>query len=249
MSVSLVKAYIGHEPVAPAAWLLENVSNRPAAYRYLGGELPGDLTSVHTGWSALQAEESEGGYVRNHYAGMPRFVEVPVTLWGDYCGSDYGRSNFRVLADELRAYGVVEVIGDFFSQWLVLPAYAPIPLHLLESLRTLADEYPLWDESDHSELTMEMTSEAWSDYARDDMLRDIGRTDHSALCAWIEGQDTDTLDALLQRVVWEFYSDGSGEYPYAETATSVIFPLWEDLTAHMVATLLPMVPADILARF
>lgn len=142
-------------------------------------------------------------------------VEVLGTVWGDYVGSDYNRSNYRSL---LRDYpdAFVDVTGHYGSSTLFLPLDAEIPVDLVEGLEGLLD-YPIWDESDHSDLTMELEQEAWDSWGRDDWKREITRL------AGQEHRDADEVEDYLDRLedteVNELASDaaygpdGHGDHP------------------------------------
>lgn len=139
--------------------------------------------------------------------------EVPVTLWGDYCGDSYGRSNYRSL---LRDYPdtFIEVTGDYWSQYLAIPADSLTDD--LEGIFTgLAEQYPLYDEEDHSQLEMEEADEQWYSWAKSDVLFSLSRD---------YGIDTDAIDP--EELTDAFWFDVSGwpESPRLENAVTIHFP-------------------------
>ena len=213
------------EILHPATWLLDNLYNKPAVYRYLGEESPADMSVLHAGWGGLVHEKSEGGYVESAYPDAPRFIGVPCTTWGDYCGDDVQRSNHRCLEKELEPYGVKEVRGDFYSFWLVLPADAMLPEHLLNGLREIADEYPIWDESDYSELEWELQQSDWEDWACMEFRTFL----HNAVTG--EGPESwvaNLSDEQLGDMVWEAMSNDEVDWQN-ETATGGYFRGLEEL--------------------
>lgn len=243
MAVSLHKPYAEpngawSEPLAPAAWLAdrENLYNVSRTYRWLGGGSGDELGVLHLGWSGLKDDspqsyngESSPGYVANTYGWAPRFVEVPYVAWGDYSGSGVERSNFRCLLEDLAPYGVLEVRGGYGSRTLVLPYGAPVPLHILSELAKLADEYPLWNEEDHSALESELATEAWDDYAHGDLVGDLYKLADAGDEGWEAYVDAVPAE-VLQAAFWQAVSDGD-EYPYLESAVSVVFPKWDEIVA------------------
>ena len=99
-------------------------------------------------------------------------ITVQGTTWGEYCGTTYTRSNARSLVRDFPDT-FVTVTGDYSSEFLVLPLDAYIPEHLAEALVELADQYPVYDESDMSELEFEIESECWELYGRSDFLSEV----------------------------------------------------------------------------
>jgi hypothetical protein len=161
-----------------------------------------------TGWVDTEPEEAGGSaYIsdlrlipnRDEVGELPShtsadFIGVPVTLWGDYCGSDLGRSNSRSL---VRDY------PDLFV--------------------TVHDEYPLYDEDDHSALELELADEAWDAWVRFDLGRSLSDA----------GVDVDAIsDDELRERFYAFVSDTPQPY-YCESADSVVFPYWDDVVAAL----------------
>jgi len=106
------------------------------------------------------------------WSDTPTHIEVRNTAWGDYCGGTAERSNARSLARDFPET-FVTVTGGFGSEYLALPIDAEIPEYLYDLLVSLADDYPLYDESDHSELESEIERECWESYGRYDLTREI----------------------------------------------------------------------------
>jgi hypothetical protein len=106
---------------------------------------------------------------------------------------------------------------------------------LVDIFTGLRDEYPLYDEEDDSMLVMELADDAWDAYASWDLRRDLrdamadlfGGDDDAASDAVDEISDAD-LRERFYAAVWE-----SDEYPYAETADSVVFPMWDDVVNRL----------------
>lgn len=186
------------------------------------------------GWrETLPPEPGEATYLSYftykhdaHDVDSTTFVAVPMTSWGDYGGSTIERSNARSL---VRDYPdtFVAVSGDYGSESLVLPADADVDDDLFETLVALAEEYPLYDEGDHSELEMELTQERWDSFGAHDLERELS---DAGLCEEMM-PDADGLWYWLRRA-WQ----GAGFYPYSESATNMI--LWD---AHTVEAILTMI--------
>lgn len=180
-------------------------------------------------WTELDAPEggstASWSNFREPYGDeTPTYFEVPVTAWGDYIGSAVERSNHRSLE---RDYPESFVDATAFpgSHTLMMPLSA-VTEELVNLLTGLRDEYPLYDESDHSELEMELADEAWGAYARYDLVRDLRDA----------GVPDETLDAISEAELRErFYTavSESNEYPYAETADSIVFPMWDAVVSTL----------------
>lgn len=105
--------------------------------------------------------------------GTGRVKPLPLTIieyatGSDYSGSLVERSNFRVLQRDFP--WLVEIYGGHGTQGLAyLGRRENQNDALIEAIDSLAD-YPLLDESDHSELECETEDEAWSDYGESDFV-------------------------------------------------------------------------------
>ena len=174
----------------------------------------------------MGGEETSYGFYRimsvDDYNGKYRmsedsvtYLEVPGTVWGDYCGSVYNRSNMRRLLEDYPDT-FVTVGMDFSSTCLLLPLNSAMPEGLGDILDGLED-YPIYDESDLSELETEMTDEAWDRWGAWDLRRDLEKAlgDDS-----LEDVEDDAL-----REAWWAACEVAGFYPYAEDATNMI--LWD----------------------
>lgn len=155
----------------------------------------------------------------------PTHFEVPVTLWGDYVGSGVERSNHRSL---LRDYPetFVDVYGDYSSHYLVIPV-ANLTQELVDTFTGLRYEYPLYDESDHSELEMELADEAWDAYVKWDLPRALREA----------GVSDEVLDEISDEDLRERFYTAVSDTPqpyYCESADSVVFPYWDDVVAALV---------------
>ena len=148
--------------------------------------------------------------------------EVPVTLWGDYCGSSVERSNYRSL---LRDYPelFIEVYGDFYSKRLYIPA-DKMDDEMREMLVGLEEQYPLYDEEDHSSLEMDCAWEAWDLYLKDEF---------SSMETELHWEDwTDKDWEFVQQRYYDLTYDQSG-CPYMESADSVVFPDHDKVTEEL----------------
>lgn len=192
---------------------------------------------VWDGWTYYGPQSSErseaptGGetaYLSNYRAvrgdETPDAWELPVTLWGDYCGDDLGRSNHDALLED---YGpaLVSVSGDYYSRVLLIPATigADDAAALAEIGTALRDEYPLYSDDHHSRMEMEAASDAWDEYLGSDVRWSLTR-DH--------GIDADDVDACADVIRELFYAAvrHADAWPYFESATSIVFP---DADAHV----------------
>lgn len=136
---------------------------------------------------------------------------------GDYdnCGL-VCQSNHRVLVracnnalkgdDTCQLPWFVELYGGHGSYGILIHARRA-PDSIAEMLAGLSD-YPLLDESDHSELEMEGTQEAWSDWGRDDYRRALEKAFSDA---GFEYDFDDVEDAELDRHFDEIANE-IGEY-------------------------------------
>jgi hypothetical protein len=183
------------------------------------------------------------------------YFEVPVTCWGDYVGSDIERSNHRSLR---RDYPETFVDATAYpgAHTLMVPVASLAALidvdddgeidddaaqDLVNIFTALRDEYPLYDEEDSSALVTELADEAWNAYASWDLRRDLRDAVYSILVYHVNSADVDdATDHIVDEIddadlrerfytaVWE-----SNEYPYAETADSVVFPMWDDVVNRL----------------
>ncbi len=152
------------------------VGVRPVFLQHTGDGVHWQEGWFRLGWSDIvSVSADERGFWA--YPGPPTHVQVPCTTWGDYVGSAVERSNHRSILTE---YGtgddmliVKDVRGDYSSHSLVMALDDRIPASLAEQLTKLADEYPLWDEDDHSQLEMELESEMWDAYVYADLRREM----------------------------------------------------------------------------
>lgn len=157
--------------------------NAPSLADWLGDEddVPGPGESTSLGWGGISTR-SDSGTIRPsdlEDEGGARFVVFSrVTGWGDYAGSDYDRSNCRSLARDFPEI-FVHVTGGYGYEVLAIDLDLELPedtdlageVYVLRILRELADDYPIYDESDHSELQMELEQEDWESFGRDEVRR------------------------------------------------------------------------------
>jgi hypothetical protein len=175
----------------------------------------GDSVSMGT----LGMDLAKNGETVTHY-------EVPMTVWGDYCGSSVERSNYRALLSDYPDT-FVEVLGGYHSQYLAIPVDG-LTEDLREIFTDLVEQYPLYDESDHSELEMTEASEQYEQWAKADILSSLAR-DHDI--------DTDTIDEdWLSTEFWSFMST-QGEYPYLEDAVTIVYPNMDEFVTSIARTL------------
>lgn len=118
--------------------------------------------------------------------------------------STIDRSNFRSL---MRDYPQVEWRNVHYANQDSLGAYvSDIPGHLIETLCRLADDYPVYDESDMSELEHDEITASWDDYMADEIKRELSEP---AQLMWER-----LGDAKISELWWEAVgNDVFGNYP------------------------------------
>lgn len=176
---------------------------------------PNPVGGDRVGMGTLGMMTRQGSEPCTHY-------EVPCTVWGDYCGDSMQRSNYRSL---LRDYPetFIEVYGDYESHYL---AMCPIDLseELAEIFVNLVEQYPLYDEKDHSELEMEELEEQWGQWIESDILSSL-RYDH--------GIDTDNVSETWLRDKFYAYLSDANEYPRLEDAVTIYIPWLDDFVLEV----------------
>ena len=123
-------------------------------------------------------------------------------LSGDYCGAPHTASNCRVLLEEFGGSPQCrETYGSYGSRSIAIdPRY--LSDELLESLQSL-ESYPVLDESDCSELELELQTEAWESWAERDFSRALEER-LSSLCGdetaeeIVESLSSDQLYSLFE---------------------------------------------------
>lgn len=149
------------------------------------------------------------------YQDRPALLQIDVVGYGDYTShSLMERVNFQYLLDTWGEHLVTLGSGSHDGQGLAVWADAEIPTGLAKDVYG-AREWCL-DDDLYLQLEAELTEDAWEEYGARDMrseLRDI------------MGEDVvEELDDAAIRSAWEDVVSEAGEYPYAESSTSVV--LW-----------------------
>jgi hypothetical protein len=176
-------------------------------------------------------------------------IAIPGTAWGDYSGDDYTRSNYRSILRDFPEH-VVDIYGDYGFSGLALALDSDVPEELLDGLEWLL-EYPLWDESDHSDLVMELEQEDWDSWGRSDLMsevRDLAQqraalrlckpSDPDRVEEYLDGLEDTDLNVLASDAAYG--PDGHGEHPMyvAETATGGYWEGFRDEWAPKVLDLI-----------
>lgn len=141
---------------------------------------PGD--SVHYGelhekslmWYYERYDQFGPVFDSGHYVhGIPCTI-IEATECGDYSGNALvGESNYRTMKAEFP--WLVEIYGSHgYKALAYLGKRENQSDALIEAIDSLAD-YPLYDESDHSELECERESEAWSEDGEHDFKRALAK--------------------------------------------------------------------------
>lgn len=158
-------------------------------------------------------------------------VVIPRTSWGDYSGSTQERSNKRCLLRDFP--GVFDDCGGSHgSEWLEIATDAVVSSEVHSAMLWM-NEMGYYDDSDVSDLEMEMMTEAWDDFWSREFSSEIDTqirkiiggeyTDYEPVQTYLqECIDADTLRTWF----FEPYSGDCEYYPYAESATDMVFPEW-----------------------
>ena len=139
---------------------------------------------------------------------------IPYTDSGNYAGSGLvGQSNYRVIKDELaediEAGRIIEVYGSHGFKALYYRTDFPMPVTLANVLWRL-DRYPLLSDDDHSELEMEVESEAWEDFGRKDFKRALEIEHRGAV---VDGIDCDIfIDEMSDECLDAWWRYGCDKY-------------------------------------
>lgn len=188
-----------------------------------------------------------------------QFVVVPVTGYSDYSGGSVERSNFRSLQKyyendhegEFPDGDFVTSYGGYDSNELLMrvrrsfdnEAQRQRYIELIGTCAALAEQYPLFDEEDESELVMEETDNSWDQWLRSDIYHELTDPDRASPDYRERMWDAvinpeameDMLDAIpddvLKEEFYQAYYDQCNEYPYWENGSSgIYFPGLEEFT-------------------
>lgn len=199
---------LGHNHGAPLVWRGDD-DDRPT-----GGD------TAWTGYDGLDRPTFYKGALTVDVLETATHLEVYCTTWGDYVGDDLQRSNHRSLLRDFPDTFVDVDWGSYDTHSLAMDLDQEIDhedlLYVVDILRKLADDYPLYDEEDHSELESELEESDWESHGAYDLRRELQEVlgDDDAELA-----DNVTEEAL--RDAWlESRERGSGDEWFAETAVS-----------------------------
>lgn len=178
-----------------------------------------------------------------HDADAPDLYLLNFTLWGDYAGSVYYRSNFGVLAADMesrREGGEPEFmvqVGHGPHDGTILAVWADaVPDALIADIMENGLNYPVLDEEHLSDLESDLADECWERYGRRDFIRkvevNLSRLDreHGTELVTDPDIDPDRFDEWFR----EYQEDGTIDYPVFEDATLCYWPGSGD-AARMVA--------------
>lgn len=183
-------------------------------------------------WSFMECERGE--HVSQGEALTQRLFNL--TIWGDYSGDILSRYHFDYL--QRNAPDAVEVISSKHWKGLgIRRGGGAIPsgqLHLVIELIAYLEsgDYPIFDDMDYSDFEYQLAQDEqmkgwWAEYTRSELVRAL------------ENNITDGWDNTLipeidtpewgEVVSWMTGSDDDAyEYPYWETADSIIVPVAHD---------------------
>lgn len=201
------------------------------SYRLHGADLYRE-SDYGSGVEPLYRDEDES---------LATHVAIPSTGWGDYCGDDVTRSNHRSMLRDLTDL-VTDYTGMYSYSVLVIALDVEVDDLYLEWLSNLLD-YPVWDESDWSDMTMELEAEAFADWGRDDLKREAVRLADKALASVEDVERVeDYLDDLSTEELTRLCSEAAyslGDHPHyiVETGGSGYwegFDAWADALLRQV---------------
>lgn len=166
--------------------------------------------------------------------------DVPETAWSDNdaYGCTVSRSNERSLT---RDYPNVFTYQADADNGLAVPVfidtddYADEPNNphvnpetaesLAEAFVALAEEYPLYDEMDHSGLEMNLADEAWDAYIEWDLRAALSDT-HGIVLAQLDIDPASLRDAFYgNEMAWEIHAEGQ----------AIIFDRFEQIAEEIAA--------------
>lgn len=126
---------------------------------------------------------------------------IPYSSGSDYSGSTVEQSNYRVLAadSEVTAQSVL-IQGDYGTFGI---AYLGEPSDHIREICGALESYPLLDESDHSELEMEIEQEQWADWGRKDFKRALVIEFGEGLDEILDGLDEGFIAKIDERAAYD----------------------------------------------
>lgn len=142
---------------------------------------------------------------RYTHAGIPCTI-IESTTCGDYSGNALvGESNYRVLKESYP--WLVEIYGSHgYKALAYLGKRENQSDALIETIDSLA-EYPLADDSDHSNLEMETESKAWDDDGSKDFARAL-----VAVLDEIDPEHEHDADEIDETELYDLWRDGCEAY-------------------------------------
>ncbi len=180
---------------------------RPTDTHWIEKRVHGDLRNI-----------SEGHYV----TGVPLTL-IELASGSDYSGSLVEKSNARVLQRDFP--WLVEIYGGYGTFGLgYLGKRENQNPALIEAIDSLAS-YPVLDDSDHSDLEMELVSEAWESDGRDDFKRALVEYFDEAYAP--DEHDLDEIDDTRIDNLWYDCTERfrGGESYLNEQGDSIYFPI------------------------
>lgn len=191
-----------------------------------------DLASIHENgiYIAEYGEDAPQGGDSMHWRSLiPRdrqpydgvrveYLLIGATGWGDYSGSTWSRSNYRVLERDYREH-LIEVYDSLGTKQWAVPIGAEVPEALYDNIKGLED-YPILEEEDEYEVVNELELECWESFGRHDFYSELETLAHTddPDDQLLELDDHDALKALFEEAREECdYRFGNFE---SESATS-----------------------------
>lgn len=97
------------------------------------------------------------------------YMEIPYTLYGDYCGFVTHQSNYRSIKKDFPF--VKSLYGDFSSHVLIVKISELLQSEQLKQVIENLIDYPVYDEDDESHLLIELEVQAWDCWVKSDFIR------------------------------------------------------------------------------
>lgn len=151
----------------------------------------------------------------------------------DYSGSLYYKSNARSLYRDYNelltensyrygGYGLMIQARAFFD-----PKNKDTAEDLLDKLESLADDYPVYDESDMSDLEVEQALEAWEGWLRSDLASEI--ESHAGIRVDLSEPVGADNGLTIYAEIMEVFSEHQ-IYAESEGYSEMTWPGWDDLS-------------------
>jgi len=184
---------------------------------------PRDMSWI--GWAEIHNTQDSYHATTDEYA----IWLIESASWGDYSNAGIeNRSNHRSLLRDYPEHLIEVGLSSHDGQSLALIIGPAVPDELIGAIHHF-DEWHIYDEDDESALTDELATEAWEEYQRHDIVQTLTGGGSEFIDEHIDGLN----EEWLKNRFYAAYSTGKYDYPYAETATSIVFPQYDKVIAEI----------------